>query len=111
MIVLTIKRWLEQKLSVPVYMEIPSTPPVSFVVLEVKGMGRENHLHSAMAILQSYGSSLYAAAELNEQVKAAMNNLALLRDISRCELNSDYNYTDTASKRYRWQAVFDIKHY
>ncbi len=111
MIVLTLKKWLEENLPVPVYMEIPSSPPASFVVLEVKGMGQENYLHSAMVITQSYGGSLYAAAELNEQVILAMNNLAQLREISHCELNSDYNYTDTASKRYRWQAVFDIKHY
>jgi hypothetical protein len=32
-------------------------------------------------------------------------------DISRVGLNSDYNYTDTAMKQYRYQAVFVVVYY
>ena len=31
--------------------------------------------------------------------------------ISRVQLNSDYNFTDTAQKRYRYQAVYDLTFY
>lgn len=29
-------------------------------------------------------------------------------DISKAKLNSDYNYTDTTTKSYRYQAVYDL---
>ena len=34
-----------------------------------------------------------------------------LNSISKIKLNSDYNFTDTETKEYRYQAVFDINHY
>ena len=49
---------------------------------------------------------------MNEEIKAEMlDGLITLGDIARVELNSDYNFTDTATKTYRYQAVFDITHY
>ena len=44
-------------------------------------------------------------------MKAAMEKIIELDDISKCELNSDYNYTDTNRKKYRYQAVFDIVYF
>ena len=58
--------------------------------------------------MQSYGPSLFEAAELNERVKAAMDDLIQLPDIISSDLDSDYNFTDTSTKRYRYQAVYDI---
>ena len=49
--------------------------------------------------------------EINEEVKAAMDEIIVLPEISRSKLNSDYNFTDTEKKRYRYQAVYDITHY
>jgi hypothetical protein len=54
---------------------------------------------------------MYKAAKLNDDVINAMNDLIELDDICRVELNSNYNYTDTETKEYRYQAVFDINHY
>lgn len=64
-----------------------------------------------MIAIQSYADSMYEAAELNERVKTVMADAVALDDITKVDLNSDYNYTDTANKRYRYQAVFDITHY
>ena len=61
--------------------------------------------------MQSYGGSLYDAARLNHTVKAAMRDTVILDDVISCKLNSDYNYTDEETKRYRYQAVFDIRFY
>ena len=61
--------------------------------------------------IQSFSTSLFGAASLNEQVKETMEQIIELDDICKCELNSDYNYSDTNKKRYRYQAVFDIVHY
>lgn len=96
---------------VPVYMENPETRPDLYVVIEKTGSGKKNHICSATIAVQSYAPSMYEAAELNEYVKDAMENLTELGSVSRVALNSDYNYTDTASKHYRYQAVFDVTFY
>ena len=60
----------------------------------------------------SYSDSLYGASQLNEAVKGIMLNDLLEEDeIGSVDLNSDYNYTDSETKRYRYQAVYDITHY
>jgi hypothetical protein len=51
------------------------------------------------------------AAELNETVKDLMDDIVALDEIVRSEINTDYNYTDTTKKQYRYQAVYDITHY
>ena len=108
MIETTVLDYLSGKLDVPVYMEEPEKPPQEYVVIEKTGSGRKNYINSAMLALQSYGATLYQAAELNEQVKAAMEDIVDLDLISRAELNTDYNFTDTQTKRYRYQAVYDL---
>ena len=108
MIELIVLNYLSEALDVPVSMEVPEKPAERFVVLEKVGSGVSDHINTAMLAVQSYASTLYDAALLNEQVKQAMEAIITLDAISRCALNSDYNYTDTASKRYRYQAVFDL---
>lgn len=103
--------YLSEALSVPVSMEVPEDPPKQFVVIEKTGGGEKNHIKSATLAIQSIAPSLYEAAVLNEDVKNAMDGIAVLNAIGRSSLNSDYNFTDTASKRYRYQAVFDLIYY
>jgi hypothetical protein len=55
---------------------------------------------------------LQEAAELSEEVVTLMcYGLVGLEEVSKVSLNSEYNYTDTVEKKYRYQAVFDIVHY
>ena len=103
--------YLNQELSVPAYMERPESPPEKYVVVEKTGSGKTNQIYAATVAIQSYAPSLYEAAVLNETVKDTMESAVTLSKISRVSLNSDYNYTDTAMKVYRYQAVFDITHY
>ena len=50
--------------------------------------------------------------KLNEKVKEAMDELPWeLDSVTRSKLNSDYNFTDTATRKYRYQAVYDITYY
>lgn len=109
--------FLTEKMSVPVYMEEPKkTPPdSSMIVIEKTGSTLNNHVSSSTFAVQSYGASLFEAAELNDLVKKAIldgvNGIIALDEITGVELNSDYNFTDTTSKRYRYQAVIVINHY
>lgn len=98
--------------NITAYMEIPEgggTPP--FVVVQKTGGGEENKLRHATVAIQSYGSSMFNAASLNESVIAAMDGLPAQPEVASCRLNSDYNYTDTTKKQYRYQAVFDVVYY
>lgn len=103
--------YLSAVMTVPVKMEAPENPPAEFCVIEKTGSDVSNHIKRATVAVQSYAASLYQAAELNEEVKAAMENLSALPEISKVSLNSDYNFTDTQTKKYRYQAVFDIYHF
>lgn len=105
-----VRDYLEQMLDMGVYLEVPQGSP-PFIVLEKTGSFDENFITRATIAVQSYGSSLYEAAQLNVEVIEAMKQIITLDEISCCDLNSDYNFTDTESKRYRYQAVFDITHY
>ena len=103
--------YLSTAIDVPVVTEIPDEPADRFVLLKKADGSESDHLSFAMFTVQSYGPSMLEAAMLNEKVKSAMKRITELDEISGCHLNSDYNFTDTASKRYRYQAVFDIYHY
>lgn len=111
MIEKVILNYLNENLNVPVFMERPEEDVGEFVVIEKTGSRRINHIDRATFALQSFGNTLQRAAEINEDVKAVMDTLITLPGVSRSQLNSDYNYTDTQKKRYRYQAVYDITHY
>lgn len=104
--------FLEFNMSYPVYMEIPKSSPSKFYIVEKTGSSRDNHINSSTFAIQSYAETLYDAALMNEELKQVILGGLIEEDlITKVELNSDYNYTDTTTKRYRYQAVFDIVHY
>lgn len=104
--------YLNDSLSLPVYTEIPKNSPPRFIVFEKTGGAQVNHIKSSTIAVQSYGDSLYDAAVINEELKEEMIYGLISRDeIISVTLNSDYNFTDTTTKKYRYQAVFDIYHY
>lgn len=94
-----------------VYMEVPENPPATFIVIEKTGGGENNEIGAATFAIQSYGPSLLDAATLNVSVKTAMKSLITHSDVAKCQLDTDYNFTDTSTKRYRYQAVYDITCY
>ena len=108
MIELIVLRYLESTLSVPVYMEKPTKDQEEYVLIEKTGSGKENYINSATFAIQSLSASMYGAASLNEDVKAAMDAITDTAEVSKSSLNSDYNYTDTTQKKYRYQAVYDL---
>jgi hypothetical protein len=112
MIEVTILNYLNENLeNITAYMERPANPPKSYVLIEKTGGGEENHIRHSTIAVKSIADSLYKAALLNEEVKDLMSSAISLDDIAKVELNSDYNFTDTSTKQYRYQAVFDITHY
>jgi hypothetical protein len=110
MIELTVCNYLSEKLDCPVLPEKPDRPFGRMVFVERTG-GRGRFLRETTLAVQSYGTSLYEAAALNEEVIEQMMGLVEVSEVTKVTLNSNYNYTDTTTKEYRYQAVFDIVHY
>lgn len=106
-----IRDYLLARISVPVYVDVPAEPPESYVVVERTGGGETEHIRSAMVAVQSYGASRYDALTLHENVLLLLKNLKELDNVSASDLNAEYDYTDTSTNRYRYQAVFDIIYY
>lgn len=102
---------LRTDLTVPVYAERPEKPDSEYVIVEKVGGGENNHIDQATLAIQSHAQTMLAAAQLNLMVKASMKSLIGDNRVSRCKLNSDYNFTDETTKLYRYQAVYDITYY
>ena len=110
MIAKTLLDYLDSVLDVPVVMEAPEQTS-GYVLIDQTGSSRTNHIITTTFAIQSYGDSLYEAMVLNDEVKDAMAGFAELGNVTRVELQTDYNFTNTATKQYRWQAVYLITHY
>ena len=108
-----LRNFLSEKLAYPVLTEIPDRDiPEQFYLIEKTGGSISNHIERSTITIQSYGSSLYEASVLNEQLKYVMEYNAIeLDEISSINLDGDYNFTDTTTNNYRYQAVFNIVHY
>lgn len=92
-----------------VYAERPAALPDEFWIIEKTSSGETNHIQTATIAVQSVSrSSMLRAAEMSKAAEKAMKTLINVTDVSRCKLNSAYNFTDTETKEYRYQAVFDI---
>ena len=110
MIIKDLLDYLSTQLTVNVYVEAPDTF-TNYVLLDQTGTSRTDHIITTTIAIQSYKPSLYEAMQLNEEVKTAMEGFAGLANVTRVELQTDYNFTNTVTKQYRWQAVYSITHY
>ena len=107
-----VRDYLVNNTTVPVVMEVPKTPPAEMYIIEKTGGDEDEGIFHSTIVVQSYAETLYRAAELSDAVRSMMvYGLIGEADIVSVELNSEYNFTDTATKKYRYQAVFDIVHY
>lgn len=100
-------------ISYPVYGDMPpGDDPDRYYLVDKTGNSVTDHLHTAQITVQSVSAvSKAEAAGMNEALVTAMMGLTSLAEVSACRLNSDYDYTDTSTKRYRYQAVFDVTYY
>ena len=108
----TVRNYLDSQLSCSVWLEIPEDldEPTEYILVDKTGGNRENHINYATIAVQSHSkNALVDAISLNEEVKAVMlDHFNELSEVCRVELNSDQNFTNTQTKTYRYQAVFDI---
>ena len=111
MIELIVKNYLSTKLEIPIVFEHQKNLPKRFILIQKTSGSRENFLNSSTVAIQSYAESMFESAKLNEKIKNLMYDLITVDEVSNVDLNSDYNFTDTETKQYRYQAIFDIHYY
>lgn len=109
MIEIIILNHLEKRLDCPVVLSLEDGFKESrFVRFERVGSSKTNLVNRVSFAFQSYGSSLLEAAELNEELKSAISEISTLDEIGSVKLVSDYNFTDNSTKKYRYQAIYEI---
>ena len=111
MIERALRNYLEGKLTHRITFEAQKNPPEKYYILERTGGSKRNHVYSSMFAIQSYAGKLSEAMEMSHEAVEAMLGAVELDAVCSIELNSEYNFTDTAKKKYRYQAVFDVVHY
>ena len=109
MIEKTVRDYLDGVLAVDVYTDKPASPPASYVVIERVGGSMVNLARQARMAIQSYGRTRLEAAQLHEQVLAVMPDMQTVD--GGVHLDAEYDYTDTTTKVYRYQAVFEITYF
>lgn len=95
------------------YTEEPVKKPSEYVLIEKSGSSDAGDgLYSSLYSFKSYSTSMYKASKLNDEVKKAVRGMPQnVPGISDVTLNGDYNFTDSETRRYRYQSVFDIIHF
>lgn len=89
----------------------PSFSPKEFYVLQKTGSRSNDRILSSTIAIQSYAGDKLRTILMNEALKDAAEGLLVFNEISKVELNSDYDFTDPTTKQPRYQAVFVITHY
>ena len=111
MIEIILKNWLSNETGVQTVLEIPTPLPEEFISIEKTGGSFRDQLHTAIFAVQSWSSSMYSAASLNEVVQSALITMGeRCGDVYKVTVDGGYNFTDTATKRYRYQTVVEIKY-
>lgn len=106
----TVKDYLDSVLNntgIKVYPEIPKNPPEKFVVFKLIDRGRENMINEVTFEFYSYGNNTLEAAEVDESLRNAMDNIVTINDIS-CHYGGGNNSPDTTLKRYRYRSYYNL---
>lgn len=104
--------YLLEQFPIPVYAEVPKSKPSRFLTIERTGRVVIDHIKQANIAVQAWSSvSLEDAAQLCDEVETVMGGFISDNSIARCALENSYNFTDTSTKTYRYQAVFNIVYY
>ena len=92
-----------------IFAETPKEVPDNYLIIDKTGSARRDGIDRATIAIQSISAeSLLKAATLNEEVLSLMEDFRAIENIFGAHLQADYNLTNTATKQYRYQAVYEI---
>lgn len=107
------KNYVQEKMGIPSYLNAPSDKPDKYVRIRKSGSSGDRFIETAIFIFYCVSEkSLYEAAQMNEDLKEVMYDMPGFIDaVSKVELNSDGNFTDTKTKEYRYQSIFEVTYH
>ena len=115
----TIYEYLNDSASVPWFsMRPPSTSDhmdtanAKYGLFEKTNSTKADHVVTSTFAFQSYAPTLLEAAQISAELRELMEALPeVTTEVSKAQLSGEYNFTNTATKQPRYQAVFSLVHY
>ena len=114
----TIYAYLNDTASVPWFaMKSPAfgddeEPRQYYGLFEKTNNTESNHINTATFAFQSYAPTLLEAAQISKELRELIKQLpAQTTEVSKAQLQSEYNFTNTQDKQPRYQAVFSIVYF
>ncbi|MCL2492508.1 MAG: hypothetical protein FWF33_00490 [Clostridiales bacterium] len=105
--------YLESRVDVPVYADVPEERPESFVTVERVGGSISNHvIDTANIAVQSWADTRYNASELADRVDTAILSMpAAIGGVTRIRRDTVYNFPDPDHISGRYQGEYDVTFY
>ena len=104
----TIRDYLIEKIpNVPIEVEVPKNTS-KFVVFRVIDRGKVNLINAVTVEFFSYGSSKVEAAELDDLVRTAMEEIVELDSIFSSKIGGGNDDYDEELKKDRYRAYFNL---
>lgn len=99
--------YLQDKLDMDeIYVQLPETFPDQFAVLTVTDRGKKDQINAVTMEIQSYGSTKYKAACMDELIRDAME--AINEEDCSCRYGGGNDNPDTTIKMPRYRSYFNI---
>lgn len=90
-----------------VFLELPNDLPDEFIVFHVIDREKKDHINAVTIEFYSYGKTKLGAAQLDERLRDAMDNIESIPDIS-CHFGGGNDSPDNAIKRPRYRAYYNL---
>ncbi len=91
------------------HMDIGTT---SYGLFEKTNSVKTDHVTTSTFAFQSYAPTLLEAAQISAELRQLIEDLPnVTTEVSKAQLNGEYNFTNTADKQPRYQAVFQLVHF
>lgn len=113
----TIYAYLDDNATVPWYaMKSPTfddhSTETKYGLFEKTNSTKTNHISRSTFAFQSYAPTLLEAAQISAELRQLMEDLPnISAEVSKAQLQGEYNFTNTQDKQPRYQAVFNITHF
>jgi len=115
----TIFEYLNDNASVPWFSMRPPTTgdhenigSYKYGLFEKTNSTKANHVATSTFAFQSYAPTLLEAAQISAELRQLIEDLPnITTEVSKAQLQGEYNFTITATKQPRYQAVFSLVHF
>ena len=115
----TIYTYLADNASVPWFAMRPPTGEdhidigtFKYGLFEKTASQKVDHVNFSTFAFQSYAPTLLEAAQVSAELRELIEDLPnITSEVSKAQLTGEYNFTNTADKQPRYQAVFSLVHF